>query len=182
MQRRFLHDPLHGIARNLHLLVRGEHRHAVPNQAQVFSRHKQRPQAKESRAHLDVRDEFRIGDRVIQMMPRLFDKFRKHGAAFLRIRTVLEQVARMLESMATANFLGNKADLASRILDAVLHDVHDLQSKPKAHVELRKFSLAFLADKARVGREKFRQKLPDDARHIIAVFVQVSDFFQSEPA
>ena len=182
MHRRFLHDPLHGIAGNFHLLVRSEHRNTIANQAQVLRRHKERPEAEEPRAHLDVRDEFRVGNRIIQMMPSLFDKFRKHGAAFLSVSPCGKQFARVRKAMTLANLFGDKAHAASRILDAVLYDVHDLQGKPKAHVQLRKFSLAFRTDKTRIRREKLRQELPDNACHIVAVLVEFTHVRKRKPA
>ena len=84
--------------------------------------------------------------------------------------------------MTFANLFRDKAHAASRILDAVLHDVHDLQGKPKAHVQLRKFRLAFRTDKARIRRKKLRQKFTDNASHIVAVFVEFAHVRKRKPA
>ena len=84
--------------------------------------------------------------------------------------------------MPTADFFGHKADPAGRIFDAVLHDICHLERKPKAHIQLLHFGLAGIVNQASICGKKIRQKLSDNACHVVAVFIKVSDTFKREPA
>ena len=113
--------------------------------------------------------------------------FHHSGAALVKVGTTLgrnirrEHFVGMRKTMATANFFGNKAYPATRIFHTVLDNVCHLQGKSEAYIQLLHFRLASIPDKASVRGKQVRQKLSDNARHIVAVFIEIADGFERKP-